>query len=138
VVRRTVRPTTSGQVGRGPIITWCTRRSDAPRTRNQPIRGFVAVALFTIRSGPDSLVYPRTEGNQGLPNGAPTAPKSLGAIKGTLGVWSTIPSILRTSYNTGTLRPCHCFARQRFEHEFLSCNSTALPPVLFSRLVCVC
>jgi hypothetical protein len=29
------------------------------------------------------LVYPRTEGNLSLPNGAPTAPRSLGAIKGT-------------------------------------------------------
>jgi hypothetical protein len=28
-------------------------------------------------------VRPRTEGNQSLPNGAPTAPRSLGAIKGT-------------------------------------------------------
>jgi hypothetical protein len=28
-------------------------------------------------------VHPRTEGNQGLTNGAPTAPRSLGAIKGT-------------------------------------------------------
>jgi hypothetical protein len=29
-------------------------------------------------------VRPRTEGNQSLPNGDPTAPRSLGAIKGTL------------------------------------------------------
>jgi hypothetical protein len=28
-------------------------------------------------------VHPRIEGNQGLPNGAPTAPRSLGTIKGT-------------------------------------------------------
>jgi hypothetical protein len=28
-------------------------------------------------------VHPRTDGNQGLPNGAPTAPRFLGAIKGT-------------------------------------------------------
>jgi hypothetical protein len=28
-------------------------------------------------------VHPRTEGKHGLPNGAPTVPRSLGAIKGT-------------------------------------------------------
>jgi hypothetical protein len=33
--------------------------------------------------GPDSLVHPRTKGNQGLLNGAPTTPRSLRAIKGT-------------------------------------------------------
>jgi hypothetical protein len=31
---------------------------------------------------PDCLVHPRTEGNKGLPNGAPTTPRSLGAVKG--------------------------------------------------------
>ena len=41
-------------------------------------------ALFTVRCAPDSPVHPRTEGNQGLPNGTPTARSSLGAIKGTL------------------------------------------------------
>jgi hypothetical protein len=54
------------------------------RTGNQPIRGFVAVALSSVRSALDSLVHPRTEGNQGLPNGASTASKSLGAIKDSL------------------------------------------------------
>jgi hypothetical protein len=42
-----------------------------------------AHALFTIRCAPNSPVYPRTEGNQSLTNGAPTVPSSLGAIKGT-------------------------------------------------------
>jgi hypothetical protein len=32
---------------------------------------------------PDCPLRPRTEGNQSLPNGAPTAPKSLGDIKRT-------------------------------------------------------
>jgi hypothetical protein len=73
----------SGHVGRGPTITWCTGRSGAPRTGNQQIRDFVVVALFTVRCAPDSLVYPQTEGNQCLPNGATTAPRSLGAIEGT-------------------------------------------------------
>jgi hypothetical protein len=54
-----------------------------PRTGNQPIRDFVAIALFTVRCAPDSLVHSRIEVNQSLPNGAPTAPRSHGAIKGT-------------------------------------------------------
>jgi hypothetical protein len=53
------------------------------RTGNQPIRDFVAIALFTIQYAPDSHVHPRTEGNQGLQIGAPTALRSLRAIKGT-------------------------------------------------------
>jgi hypothetical protein len=32
---------------------------------------------------PHYPVHPRTEGNQSLPNGSPTAPRSIGAIKGT-------------------------------------------------------
>jgi hypothetical protein len=54
-----------------------------PRTGNQPIMRFCAHTLFTVRCAPDSPVHPRTEGNQGLLNGAPTAPRSLGAIKRT-------------------------------------------------------
>jgi hypothetical protein len=57
------------------------RRSSA-RTGNQPIRGFVVVALCNVWCAPDSPVHPRTKGNQGLPNGAPMAPRFLGAIKG--------------------------------------------------------
>jgi hypothetical protein len=77
-------PTASYHVGRG------QRSSGAPdgpmpsRTGNQPIRDFVAVALFTVQCAPNSPVHPRTEGNQGLQIGAPTTPRSLGAIKGTL------------------------------------------------------
>jgi hypothetical protein len=40
------------------------------------------LVLFTVRCAPDSLVRPRTEGKNCLPNGAPTAPCCLGAIKG--------------------------------------------------------
>jgi hypothetical protein len=63
-----------------------------PRTRNQPITRFSACALFIVRCAPDSSVHPRTEGNQSLPNGAPTASRSLRTIKGTLGAWSMTPS----------------------------------------------
>jgi hypothetical protein len=60
-----------------------TGRSGAPRTGKQPIRGFRAGTLFIVRCAPNSPVHPRTEGNQGLPNGAAMAPRSLGAIKRT-------------------------------------------------------
>jgi hypothetical protein len=40
-------------------------------------------ALFMSGGTPDCLVRPRTEGKNCLPNGAPTAPSCLGAIKGT-------------------------------------------------------
>jgi hypothetical protein len=39
-------------------------------------------ALFTVQCTMDSLVHPRTEGNQGLPNKEEKAPLALRAIKG--------------------------------------------------------
>jgi hypothetical protein len=51
------------------------------------------IAHCSLSGGaPDCLMRPRTEGNYGLPNGAPTAPSCLGAIKGTQGAWSSTPS----------------------------------------------
>jgi hypothetical protein len=50
--------------------------------------------LCSVWCAPDSLVHPRTEGNQGLPNGVPMAPRSLGAIKGPLGTLELYTSIL--------------------------------------------
>jgi hypothetical protein len=41
------------------------------------------LVLFTVRCALDGLVHLRTEGNNCLPNGAPTSPSYLGAIKGT-------------------------------------------------------
>jgi hypothetical protein len=42
------------------------------------------IVHYSLSSGAlDCPVRPRIEGNQGLPNGAPTTPSSLGAIKGT-------------------------------------------------------
>jgi hypothetical protein len=41
------------------------------------------LVLFTVRCAPDSPVHLWTEGKNFLPNGAPTAPSFLGAIKGT-------------------------------------------------------
>jgi hypothetical protein len=51
------------------------------------------LVLFTVRCAPDSPMRPRTEGKNCLPNGAPMAPSCLGAIKGSLGAWSSTPSL---------------------------------------------
>jgi hypothetical protein len=53
-----------------------------PRRENKPIKRYIVITLCSVRCAPDCPVHPRIEGNQGLPNGAPMAPRSLGAIKG--------------------------------------------------------
>jgi hypothetical protein len=77
-------PTATCHVDREPTANRSTRQSDAPTGR------FGAPEQETSQSR-DSIpahcslsgVHPQTEGNQGLPNGAPMAPRYLGAIKGT-------------------------------------------------------
>jgi hypothetical protein len=114
-----------------------TRRPGAPRTGKQPIRGFCARALFTVRCAPDCPVHLRIEGNQGLPNGAPTAPRYLGAIKGTL--WRME---LHNKHSLNILQ-CQDFASTQLFHcgrdlsTSLRCNSVVLFRVFISYLVCV-
>jgi hypothetical protein len=50
-------------------------------------------ALFMSGGAPNCPVRPWTEGNNCLPNGAQTTLSCLGAIKGTLGAWSSTPSL---------------------------------------------
>jgi hypothetical protein len=50
-------------------------------------------ALFMSGGAPDSPVRQPTEGKYCLPNGDPTAPTCLGAIKGTPRRMSTTPSL---------------------------------------------
>jgi hypothetical protein len=61
-----------------------TGRSDAPKIGKQLIRGFCARTLFTIRCAPDSPVHRGQKATRAFQNGAPKAPRSLRAIKGTL------------------------------------------------------
>jgi hypothetical protein len=69
-----------------------------------------AIAHCSLSSGaPDYPVRPVTEGNHSLPNGAPTAPRSLWAIKGTPGAWSSTPSTHWTFYNTENAQTHNCF-----------------------------
>jgi hypothetical protein len=92
-VRCTSRATTTCHVDQEPTVIWRTGPSGAPhRTVRCPIEKETnqsddslprpALILFTVWCAPDSLVRPRTEGKNCLPNGAPTAPSYLGAIKG--------------------------------------------------------
>jgi hypothetical protein len=70
-----------------PTITWCTGRSGVSLKRkpaNQGILYRVLCSYYSLSgSPPDSTVHRRTEGKNCLPNGVPTAPSCLGAIKGT-------------------------------------------------------
>jgi hypothetical protein len=50
-------------------------------------------ALCSVQCAPNSPVHQRTKGNQGLPNGVPITPKSLGATKGPLGAMEQNTSI---------------------------------------------
>jgi hypothetical protein len=83
-------PMASCQVGRGPTIKWSTGQFGAPTGRScapqkRKLANHVILCSFTIHClvCTGQFGAHATEGNQGLPNGAPTAPRSLGAIKGT-------------------------------------------------------
>jgi hypothetical protein len=58
-----------------PKEPWVQRSASPNKERNH--------ALFMSGGAPDCPVRQRTEGKNCLPNGAPTAPSCLGAIKGT-------------------------------------------------------
>jgi hypothetical protein len=60
---------------------WCPTKEETDQSGDSLPRP--TCALFNVWCAPDSPVRQRTEDNNGLPNGAPTAPSSLGAIKGT-------------------------------------------------------
>jgi hypothetical protein len=64
------------------------------------------IVHFSLFGGAlDCPLRPQAEGNQGLPNGAPTAPSSLEAIKGT--PWRME---LNTKQPLNILQHRHCFA----------------------------
>jgi hypothetical protein len=74
-------PMATCHVGREPTVNRSTKQSSAPtrqfgapRIGNQPITWFCAHAPYSpVCTGQSGA--PWTEGNQGLPNGAPTAPR---------------------------------------------------------------
>jgi hypothetical protein len=93
-------------------------------------------ALFMSGGAPDCPMSPRTEGKNCLPNGAPTAPSCIGAIKGTPRhmeqYTKNLLNILRCRY----LAFAHLIHFARDLSTFLSCNSAVLLPCARSRLVC--
>jgi hypothetical protein len=97
------------------------------------------IAHCSLSGGaPDCSVRPRTEGKYGFPNGVPTAPSCLGAIKGT-------PRRMEqyTKHQLNILRRQH-FAYTHLIHHgrdsstFLSCNSAVLFCVLVLVLRACC
>jgi hypothetical protein len=105
-----------------------------PITRKQPIRDSLrAPSPCTVHCP----VHPRIEGNQVLPNGAPTTPRSLGAIKGTLERMK-----LHTKHSLNILQ-CWDFANTHLVHcdrdssTSLNCNSAVLFRVLVV-VLCAC
>jgi hypothetical protein len=72
---------------RAPTVIWRTGRSGAPHNRklaNQGILCRVLCSHYSLSGAPpDSPMHRRTKGKNCLPNGVPTAPSCLEAIKGT-------------------------------------------------------
>jgi hypothetical protein len=86
---------------------------------------------------PDCLVRPRTEGKNCLPNGAPTAPSCLGAIKGTPRRMEQNTKHLLNILRRRDLAFAHLIHCVRDLSTFLSCNSVVLLSCARSSLVCV-
>jgi hypothetical protein len=62
----------------------CPPEQETSQSRDSlPLHCSVSGVQQTVQCASDSPVHPRTEGNQSLPIGAPTTPRSLGAIKRT-------------------------------------------------------
>jgi hypothetical protein len=81
VVATSPRPTVSGRTGlfgAPPHCPVCHLAEGEQRSARPFKEG--DRALLDVRCTPDCPVHPRTEGNQGLPNGGATAPLALGAI----------------------------------------------------------
>jgi hypothetical protein len=96
------------------------------------------VAHYVLSGGaPDCPVRPRTEGNYCLPNGAPTAPSCLGAIKGTPRRMEQYIKPLLNILRCRDLAFAHLIHCVRDLSTFLSCNFVVLLSCARSRLVCV-
>jgi hypothetical protein len=86
---------------------------------------------------PDCLLCPRTEGNQGLPNGTPTAPISLGSIKGTIKCMDQHTKHLLNILQCRDIANTHLVHCDRDLSTSLSCNSVVLFCVLVL-VLCAC
>jgi hypothetical protein len=138
-MRRTVRcsnrATTSYHVGLEPTVTWRTGWCAAPQKRKPTNQWFFAASSAHTIHCP---VRQRTKGNNGLPNGAPTTPSSLRAIKGIprrMEQYTKPPLNILQRLDSASTHSIHCVWDLSTS---LSCNSVALCCVLVSWLVCVC
>jgi hypothetical protein len=80
------------------------QRSASPRKERN-------CALFMSGGAPDCLVRQPTEGKNCLPNGDPTAPSCLGAIKGTPGrmeQYTKPPLNILRRLDSANTHPDHC------------------------------
>jgi hypothetical protein len=120
----------------GPVRHWTVRCAMGPEASNGRFRQTrKGITHCSLSSGaPDCLVRPRAEGNQSLSNGAPTAPRSLGDIKGT-------PRRMEQKYQASFEHPKtqrHCdHTRALIDRDLskdLSCNSAVLFRVLLLSL----
>jgi hypothetical protein len=84
---------------------------------------------------PDCPVRPRTKGNYGLPNGAPTAPSCFGAIKGTSRRIEQYTKHLLNILRHRDLAFAHLIHCDRDSSTFRSCNSDVLLSCARSHLV---
>jgi hypothetical protein len=105
-------------------------------------KGVVAATVgFAIKGRKSCTVHcpvrPRTEGNYGLPNGAPTAPSCLRAIKGTTRRMEQYTKHLLNILRRRDFAFTHLIHCDRDSSTFLSCNSDVLLSCARSCLVCV-
>jgi hypothetical protein len=140
--RRTVRcnsrPRASGHVSTRPTVNRLTGQSgalhrivqcppEAETSQSGDSLSRLARVQFAVRCAPESPVHPRTEGNLGLPNGAPS---SLWAIKGTprrMEHYTKPPLNILQRLDFASTHSFHC---ERDLSTSLSCNSAALFCVL--------
>jgi hypothetical protein len=108
IIRCASRPTTTWHV------SWNQRSTGAPDSpvpptgrSSAPPKAEGSQSEILDHCTVQCPMHLRTEDNHGLPNGAPTAPRSLRAIKGPLGSTEHYTSILWAHYNSETPRPCY-------------------------------
>jgi hypothetical protein len=105
-------------------------------------RGAVAATVGFARKGRKSrivhcLVRPRTKGNYGLPNGAPTAPSCLRARKGTPRRMEQNTKHLLNILRRRDFAFTHLVHCDKDSSSFLSCNFVVLLSCPRSCLVCM-
>jgi hypothetical protein len=112
-----------------PRGSWLQRLASPKKERNRDC---------SLSGGePDCSVRPQTEGNYCLPNGAPTAPSCLGAIKGTTRCMEQYNKHLLNILRRWDIAFAHLIHCVRDLSTFLSCNSVVLLSCACSRHVCM-